>query len=53
MKFGKMGLKIKYSDKDYIEPNNFPYFMAIGYSSMSGSGQPSDDLIHIKSFIMG
>ncbi len=53
LKFGKTGLKIKYSEKDDVEPNNFPYFMVIGYSSMSGSGQPSDDLVRMSVSING
>lgn len=45
LKFGKNGLKLKYSAQADVNPNNFPYFMVIGYSSMSSPAQPSDNLV--------
>ncbi len=48
IKFGKNGLKLKYSEQQDTEPNNLGLFMVVGYSSMSGSGQPSDDLIRMS-----
>jgi hypothetical protein len=47
--FGKHGLKLKYSASDDIQANNFPYFMVMGYSSMSsGSALPDDDLATVS-----
>ncbi len=43
--FGKNGLKLKYSAQADVNPNNFPYFMAVGYSTMSGASRPDDDLV--------
>jgi len=45
MTFGKRGLKLKYSASTDRQPNNFPYFMVIGYSSMSGNSVPSANLV--------
>lgn len=45
LKFGKNGLKLKYSAQADTNPNNFPYFMVIGYSSMSSPIQPGDGLV--------
>ncbi len=42
--FGKKGLKLKYSASTDTQPNNFPYFMVIGYSSMSSNAVPSNNL---------
>ncbi len=53
LKFGKRGLKLNYSAQADNQPNNFPYFMVVGYSSMSGSGQPSDDLIRMSISVAG
>ncbi len=44
LSFGKNGLKLKYSTSTDTLPNNFPYFMVVGYSSMSGAGNASDNL---------
>ncbi len=44
IKFGKAGLKLKYSASTDTQPNNFPYFMVVGYSSMSSSTVPSNNL---------
>lgn len=45
LKFGKNGLKLKYSAQADTNPNNFPYFMVIGYSSMSSSSRPNNNLV--------
>lgn len=45
MKFGQKGLKLKFSSSLDTEPNNFPYFMVIGYSSMGDGATPSDGVI--------
>ncbi len=45
LKFGKKGLKLKYSASTDTQPNNFPYFMVIGYSSMSSNATPSNNLV--------
>ena len=44
MSFGKRGLKLKYSASSDTQPNNFPYFMVIGYSSMSANATPANNL---------
>lgn len=45
--FGKQGLKLKYADDSDAEANNFPYFLAIGYGSMSNAlVSPSNGAIH-------
>ncbi len=44
LRFGKNGLKLQYSTQADVNPNNFPYFMVVGYSSMSGTTKPSDNL---------
>lgn len=43
--FGKRGLKLKFENNTDLQPNNMPYFMVIGYSSMSSTNAPSDNLI--------
>ncbi len=45
LKFGKNGLKLKYSAQADVNPNNFPYFMVVGYCSMSSSAQPNNNLV--------
>ncbi len=45
LRFGKNGLKLQYSTQADVNPNNFPYFMVIGYSSMSGATKPDDNLV--------
>nr|AGA18249.1 hypothetical protein [uncultured marine virus] len=44
LRFGKRGLKLKYSASTDTQPNNFPYFMVVGYSSMSANSVPSNNL---------
>jgi len=45
LKFGQNGLKLKYSASSDTQANNFPYFMVIGYSSMSQNAVPGNNLI--------
>ena len=47
LKFGKNGLKLKYSAQTDVDANNFPYFMCVGYSSMSSGTQPADNLVRM------
>ncbi len=53
LKFGKNGLKLKYSAQADVNPNNFPYFMCIGYSSMSGTSVPDDNLVRVTMSCVG
>lgn len=46
--FGKGGLKLKYSASTDTQPNNFPYFMVMGYGSMSSSSLPADNLVRVS-----
>lgn len=43
--FGKNGLKLTFSNQLDTDAENFPYFLLIGYSSMSGTARPSNGLI--------
>jgi hypothetical protein len=45
--FGKNGLKLKYSSQSDVNANNFPYFMVVGYSSMSSGTRPADNLVRM------
>ncbi len=51
--FGKNGLKLKYSAQADTNPNNFPYFMVMGYSSMSSGTPPDDDLVRVTMSCVG
>ncbi len=53
MTFGKSGLKLKYSAQADLNANNFPYFMVVGYSSMSSGSQPSDNLARMTLSCVG
>lgn len=47
MTFGKQGLKLRYANDTDSEANNFPYFLAIGYASLSNAAiTPSNDIVH-------
>ena len=46
--FGKNGLKLTYSNQLDTDAENFPYFLLIGYSSMSGIVRPTDGLIDLS-----
>ena len=50
--FGKTGLKLTYGDNDN-EPTQFPYFMCVGVSSLSGSTAPTDDKVHLTMSCVG
>jgi len=43
--FGQRGLKLKYSSSVDTQANNFPYFMVIGYVSLSANAIPNNNLI--------
>ncbi len=43
--FGKNGLKLKYSSGQDEQPNNFPYFMVVGVSSMAQNAVPSNNIV--------
>ena len=43
--FGKNGLKLRYTASTDTQANNFPYFMVIGYSSMSANAVPANGLV--------
>ncbi|WP_445779151.1 hypothetical protein [Shewanella sp.] len=45
IKFGKNGLKLFYSQSSDRQPNNNPYFMVIGYSSLTQAVVPDDDIV--------
>ncbi len=51
--FGKNGLKLKYSVQADTNPNNFPYFMVMGYSSMSSGTIPDDNLVRVTMSCVG
>lgn len=50
--FGK-GLKLKYTASSDTQANNFPYFMVIGYSSMSSNAVPANGLVQATFNISG
>ena len=43
IRFGSKGLKLKYGSRFDREPQNFPYFMVIGYTSMGDGAVPPDN----------
>lgn len=45
IKFGKNGLKLYYSKANDRQPNNNPYFMVIGYSSLTQGVVPDNDIV--------
>lgn len=45
LKFGDKGLKLKFKDAGDTTPENFPYFMVIGYSSMFSGDVPDNNLV--------
>nr|AGA18287.1 hypothetical protein [uncultured marine virus] len=51
--FGKRGLKLRYSAQPDVNPNNFPYFMVVGYTSMSATGQPDNQLVNMSLSCVG
>ncbi len=53
MNFGKRGLKLKYSGPDDLEPNNFPYFLCVGYSSTTGTSGPENNKVRFTLSCVG
>ena len=53
LKFGKTGLKLKYSASSDLEPNNFPYFLCVGYSSTTGSSAPENGKVKMTMSCIG
>lgn len=53
LKFGENGIKIKYSASSDDTPNNFPYFMVVGYSSCSSTSNPANDLVRVTMSCVG
>ncbi len=53
LNFGKRGLKLKYSASSDLEPNNFPYFLCVGYSSTTGSNAPENDKVKMTLSCIG
>lgn len=51
--FGKRGLKLKYSASTDLEPNNFPYFLCVGYSSVTGSSAPENGKVKMTMSCVG
>ncbi len=43
--FGKNGLKLKFENNSDLQPNNMPYFLVLGYTSMSSGLQPDQNLV--------
>jgi hypothetical protein len=44
MTFGAQGLKLKFTDGEASVANNFPYFIAVGCSSLSDANKPASGL---------
>lgn len=53
LRFGSKGLKLKYGSRLDTEPQNFPYFMVIGYSSMGDGAVPPNDLCRATFSVVG
>ena len=51
--FGKKGLKLNYTNTNDIEANNFPYFMVVGYSSMTMNAAPDNDIVNLTMSCVG
>lgn len=51
--FGKRGLKLKYSTSADQEPNNFPYFLCVGYSSTTGTSSPENNKCRLTMSCVG
>ncbi len=45
--FGDKGLRLKFTDGNSSIANNFPYFIAVGMSSLSDSSQPANSLVEM------
>lgn len=48
LKFGRNGMTLKFSNQADSEAENFPYFLLVGYSSMSGTSRPNDNLVDMS-----
>ncbi len=53
LRFGERGLKLKYSASTDLEPNNFPYFLCVGYSSTTGTTGPENDKVKMTLSCVG
>ncbi len=53
LKFGNRGLKLKYSASTDLEPNNFPYFLCVGYSSTTGTSGPENAKVRMTVSCVG
>lgn len=53
LSFGENGIKLKYTSSTDLNPNNFPYFMVVGYGSMSSSTRPGDGLVRMSLSCVG
>ncbi len=53
LKFGTNGLKLKYSEEADLEPNNFPYFLCVGYSSTTGTTGPENGKVRMTLSCVG
>jgi len=53
LKFGGGGLKLKYSSSTDLEPNSFPYFLCVGYSSTTGSSGPENAKVRMSMSCVG
>jgi hypothetical protein len=51
--FGNRGLKLNYTNTNDVEANNFPYFMVVGYSSMTQNAAPDPDLVNLTMSCVG
>jgi len=51
--FGKKGLKLNYTNTNDVEANNFPYFMVVGYSSMTMNAAPDNDIVNLTMSCVG
>jgi len=45
--FGERGLRLKFTDQDASISNNFPYFIAVGMTSLSDDSQPANNLVEM------
>jgi len=53
LSFGKRGLKLKYTDASDLEPNNFPYFLCVGYASTTGGSGPENSKVKLTMSCVG
>lgn len=51
--FGKKGLKLNYTNTNDVEANNFPYFMVVGYSSMTMNAAPDANIVNMTMSCIG